>query len=336
MKLIESGAEIINHDNQYKHIEAIGRMCYKSEDKITEDSCYAFVDNLISRKHYAMLEHGRTTFGVVVNPNCRRPLEELYSIPGVIIIPIYNTNVLKYTYEEDTNYESDLIYVVNVSFSHLYNPRWYANLLNIFRGVVVDDECDEFKCSLDAKDQSEIWRAFTINEDAIKSTELYTMVKHVSIKFLCDRGVSHELVRHRVAIAQESTRYCNYSKSKFGQELAYIYPNHYDNYSDDAKNAICHVLATCEAAYMKLIKEGLSPQEARVILPNGLKTEVVLTMSLQQWGHFLNMRYYGTTGSPHPDMVEVAQAAFTSLIHNPSIRFNLYAVKELSESPVRL
>lgn len=129
---------------------------------------------------------------------------------------------------------------------------------------------------------------------------------HISVKFICDRGVSHEIVRHRMAsYAQESTRYCNYSSGKHGNEITVIEPCFFKKDSNEyaAWLYACH---TCEKAYMQLLSLGCTPQEARSVLPTSLKTEIVVTMNLREWIHFFNLRVLGTTGAPHPQMKESA------------------------------
>ena len=134
------------------------------------------------------------------------------------------------------------------------------------------------------------------------------MIEHfsISVKMVVDRGVSHEIVRHRVAsYAQESTRYCNYSQGKFGSEITVIEPLFFD------KNSVEYAIwkdscLQAEKAYNELIQMGRTPQEARSVLPNSLKTEIVVTMNLREWIHFFNLRAVGTTGDPHPQMKEIA------------------------------
>lgn len=139
------------------------------------------------------------------------------------------------------------------------------------------------------------------------------MLEHYSfsIKFVCDRGVSHELVRHRMAsFAQESTRYCNYSKDKFGNELTFIYPRFWDYYIglNEEPNALnlyknWHTaMENAENAYFTLLEKGATPQEARSVLPNSIKTEVVMTANLREWRHFLKLR---TAQAAHPQMREL-------------------------------
>lgn len=129
---------------------------------------------------------------------------------------------------------------------------------------------------------------------------------HISVKFICDRGVSHEIVRHRMAsYAQESTRYCNYSMGKFDGEITVIEPFFFSK--DTPEYAAWYMSCkAAEDAYVSLIKMGRSPQEARSVLPNSLKTEIVVTMNLREWIHFFNLRAVGTTGAPHPQMKESA------------------------------
>ena len=133
------------------------------------------------------------------------------------------------------------------------------------------------------------------------------MLEHasVTVKFVVDRGISHELVRHRTAsFAQESTRYCNYIKDDFGSEITFIIPKYLDGESA-AHDAWKDTMKYCEDAYFKLLDIGLTPQEARAVLPNSTKTEVVMTANLREWRHFFKLRALGTTGKPHPQMLEV-------------------------------
>ena len=133
------------------------------------------------------------------------------------------------------------------------------------------------------------------------------MLEHasVTVKFVVDRGISHELVRHRMAsFAQESTRYCNYIKDDFGSEITFIIPKYLDGESA-AYDAWKDTMKYCEDAYFKLLDIGLTPQEARAVLPNSTKTEVVMTANLREWRHFFKLRALGTTGKPHPQMLEV-------------------------------
>lgn len=140
----------------------------------------------------------------------------------------------------------------------------------------------------------------------VKSQHL-AMLEHasVTVKFICDRGVTHEIVRHRMAsYAQESTRYCNYTKDGFGNEITVIEPCFFNEGTPEHFKWFESCLQA-ESAYNHLIKMGRTPQEARSVLPNSLKTEIIVTMNLREWIHFFNLRVVGTTGAPHPQIKEV-------------------------------
>lgn len=128
------------------------------------------------------------------------------------------------------------------------------------------------------------------------------MIEHsfLSVKFICDRGVSHEIVRHRMAsYAQESTRYCNYSKGKFGGEMVVIKPYFFDATELAFWKDACE---TAEDTYMYLVENGKSPQEARTVLPNSLKTELIMSTNYREWRHFLRLR---TAPDAHPQIREI-------------------------------
>ena len=147
-----------------------------------------------------------------------------------------------------------------------------------------------------------------------------SVLEHVSIsvRVICDRGVSHEIVRHRVAsYSQESTRYCNYSKDKFNNELTFIKPcwfkystsdimqeeDFYDSEMNESDKDWLHHMKRCENIYFDMLQHGATPEQARSILPNSLKTEIVMTMNLREWRHFLKLR---TSNRAHPQTREIA------------------------------
>lgn len=121
----------------------------------------------------------------------------------------------------------------------------------------------------------------------------------ITVKFVTDRGVSHEIVRHRMAsYAQESTRYCNYSSDKFGNELTFI-DNNLDDTDLDSSISYLETLTKIEETYFELLKDGVLPQQARAILPNALKTEINMKCNLREWRHFFKLRCHSTA---HPDI----------------------------------
>lgn len=164
------------------------------------------------------------------------------------------------------------------------------------------------------------------SEDRITDTSAETFVRgiikrgheavlehcSITVKFVCDRGVSHEIVRHRLAAyCQESTRYCDYSKGKHGGEITVIEPCFLAGPDADLPQDVwaerygawrwaCEM---AETAYFRMLRSGATPQEARSVLPNSLKTEVVMTADLREWRHFLRLR---TSPAAHPQMREVA------------------------------
>ena len=140
-----------------------------------------------------------------------------------------------------------------------------------------------------------------------------SVIEHESltVKFICDRGVTHEIVRHRIAsYSQESTRYCNYGKEKFGSQITCIdlatgFQYDLDSETDRKKYDVWRrAMENAEASYFQMIELGATPQEARSVLPNSLKTELVVTMNLREWRHFFRLR---ADAAAHPQCREVAQ-----------------------------
>lgn len=270
MKLIESSVQIIEERDPYKMIELAGRTCYKSEDKITEDSAKEFVDRMIKLGHGAMLEHGTVylkIIGVFLDPT---DCDVDY---GHYVVSHYTKNKYsKVIIKHDEDWKSDVYITTNLRV--LVENGWMDDLKYI---------CEP--------------------------TELHE--KRITAKFICDRGVSHEFVRHRVfSFAQESTRYCNYSKDKFGNELTFIKPSwgYFKNISyEDAGyfdgDVFESSLKKAESYYFKLIEKGWKPQQARQVLPNATKTELVMTGFESDWEHFFELR---CSGAAHPDAKKLA------------------------------
>ena len=246
MRLIKQSFEIWNQptglEGVYKQIERVGRVCYKSENKITEDSAKPFVDRMIKSNHGAMLEHG--TMYMFMPIDCD-----------------------KHDYHVAWKYYKNKYSKVIIRNEHfLLNKNGYYITTN-FRVLVENGWLDDLKYICDP-------------------TEFHE--KRACVHFVCDRGVSHEFVRHRVmSFAQESTRYCNYSKDKFGNEQGRLYIG----------------LALAEKAYLDLLNIGWTPQQARAVLPNSLKTELVMTGFVSDWKHFFGLR---CDSAAHPQARELA------------------------------
>ena len=148
-----------------------------------------------------------------------------------------------------------------------------------------------------------------------------SVIEHesISVRIICDRGVTHEIVRHRIAsYSQESTRYCNYSNDKFGNELTFIKPCFFDEGSEGYE-IWEKSMQNIENEYMELIEVGAKPQEARSILPNSIKTELVMTMNLREWRHFFLLR---CDKAAHPQMRQVANLILNLFKANIPIIFD--------------
>ena len=148
-----------------------------------------------------------------------------------------------------------------------------------------------------------------------------SVIEHVSITFkiICDRGITHEIVRHRLAsYSQESSRYCDYSGDKFGGELTFIKPCYWN---DDDENYLLwrQTMAVIEQVYLKMRENGARPEQARAILPNSLKTEIFMTANLREWRHFLKLR---TSKRAHPQMRQIALKIFEILNSNLPVIFS--------------
>ena len=283
MKFVDPNAEIIDIQNPLERIERIGRICYKSEDKIGPGTAKKFVKMLIQRKHYAMLEHAHVHYKVE-----SESLDILLNIPGVIVSKLDDSN-----------------WLVTVSVSHLFNPK-YESICLIWQMYVL------FYNEYLAED-GDIPTSIEFDDVQLLSDKLLKAHKHkhglVSICFTCDRGVSHELVRHRCAVAQESTRYCNYSSDKFGSEIRVVVPSTFADWDESSRACWTAATNASEQCYLAMIENGRKPQEARSVLNNSLATQVVLSMTPDRWEHFFDLRSRGTTGAPHPDMKVVADIA---------------------------
>ena len=139
----------------------------------------------------------------------------------------------------------------------------------------------------------------------IKAKQHASVLEHhsITIRFICNRGFTHEMVRHRLcSFSQESTRYCNYGKNKFGNEITVIQPQRFDGWSDGLKDVWARSMETSEACYFAMLDNGARPEDARGVLPIDVKTEIVVTANLRQWHHIFSLR---TANVAHPSMREL-------------------------------
>lgn len=275
MKLIESKVEIVEQEpgleGVYKMAELAGRTAYKSQDRITEGSAKKFVDAMIKSNHGAVLEHG-TVYITFKWWQIGKKLKYLFNP---------HSKIRRFKY-------------VTTNLRVLFEHNWMNDL--------------EYFC---------------------EPTEHHE--RRITSKFVCSRGVSHETVRHRVmSFLQESQRYVGYNKDKFGGEITIIIPEwikarindiaSYNNNDDLAQVPYSEAIMDMrtledlsivawenaqrdsENYYMRLIELGCKAEEARGVLTNDCKTELIMTGFVSDWEHFFDLRSRGTTGKPHPDI----------------------------------
>ena len=278
----------------YRQIEYAGRICYKSSNKITEDSAKSFVDRMIKSGHGAMLEHGTV----------------------YLKVPTGKYSFLDVDYFDDCDDIKDSFF--SNPYTRIHCQEGYYYISTNYR-VLIENFSKEFISEL--------------LQYLCEPTEFHE--KRITVHFVCDRGVSHEFVRHRVfSFAQESTRYCNYSKDKFSNEITYICPcwldynkaqelteiankdnkevyrmGHDESLSMEERGLCSFVydMSNHEHGYLFQISAGWTPQQARAVLPNSLKTELVMTGFVSDWKHFFRLRSrIAKTGKPHPQAQELA------------------------------
>lgn len=284
MKTIIPKFEIIPQHNSleglYKHIEFCGRVCYKSENNITQDSAMKFVNRIIKSGHGSVLEHGTIYLTI---PD-REPDEFGRMDYGHIGVGNYGAN--KYSRVTYRNYSQEPNKTQKDYCSKI--PRTTTYVTTNLRVLVENDWMDDLKYLCEPTEYHE---------------------RRVTVKFICSRAISHELVRHRVfSFSQESQRYCNYSLDKFDNEITFIDPlfsseegslpetsEAYDN----AYEVLCSAWENAEAYYFTLLDAGFKPQEAREVLPNSTKTEIIMTGFKSDWEEFFRLR---TDSSAHPEM----------------------------------
>lgn len=257
----------------YQHIEKCGRTCYKSEDNITEDSAMKFFQNLVNRKHYAMLEH------------------------GTVYLKISDY------YQDDNCFDISKIISSKYSYLRIRDNNFYVTT-NM--RVLVEN----------TPNYGDVLRKYALEEPDANH------IKRVTAHFVISRAIANEFVRHRLfSFAQESTRYCNYSKDKFGGELTFIRPEWIDpnelvkygkfhtvcRNRHNATSVWVAMMNNAEQDYRDLISLGVKPQNARGVLPLDLKTELIMTGTMDQWEGFFDLRLREVTGPAHPDAKAIAK-----------------------------
>ena len=285
--------------------------CYKSEANITDESALKFYQRLADNKHTAMLEHATFIFDVsgcdyCYELGCRDEItaHKFLNITSAVINGETRTLLSGNLRAINESNIGDLLYSL-----YRYDPKLVYNYNKYSES--------QFKRNMGLHNGDEVkdfWQFPIVKlSDYDNLTEEEIAVHtYTTMKFICDRGVSHELVRHRpFSFAQESTRYVNYSKEQNGDgNIKFIRPADYNSWDLESQAKFLLALNGAEQYYNDMISKGRTPQEARAVLPNAVKTEIIVTGNGVEWNHFFNLRHFGTTGKPHPDMQVVADMAY--------------------------
>lgn len=281
MTLIEPNVMLITEKDPAKKIELAGRTCYKSEDKITSDSAEKFMKMLISKNHLAMTEHAIFCFKYDTDN-----AEDAYCVYKIL------KNISKFAYTTVTP-------VKKQDYRVLYSANMRVLIEN---GIIYDNGCSlynfnfsQYGVALNLIDFEKDIKDKT--EKEIKNHRFTTM------RFITDRGVTHEIVRHRpCSFAQESTRYVKYNNNN----MQFIKPTGYDSWEPGVKGLFLNSCSEAETSYCALMNKGLTAQQARAVLPNAIKTEIVVTANDEEWHHIFDLR---CDKAAHPDMQNIANKA---------------------------
>ena len=298
MRVIRQSAEMLQTpktpSERVSHVELCGRTCYKSEDKITADSGRKFIKSLIRNGHESVIEHARLIVRIdgILSRVCTLDLAWLAESGwrSFMTMTYWDGGLLL-----SGNMRAWRDYAIQSRQIHKYNLEPIQAVIN-----ENEDFFPEF-------DPQPIGRpSFEVDPRVIDDPAIRELHEAFTLRFVTDRGISHEIVRHRPAsYSQESTRYCNYSQGKFGGELTFIEPISIDrNSASWASWELLHRQA--EAAYFSLLGQGVKPQDARDVLPTDLKTELIMTATADEWKHFLKLR---TSEAAHPKIRELATQA---------------------------
>lgn len=304
MKIVKPEARRIVGRSPLEVIELAARNCYKSEDKIDKGTDVKMFNFLLGKNHTAMLEHGAMIF--------ESPTKYSKSM-GIILKAILANRYITISENKERKmyrFSGNIRALLNLHILEV--SRCVADGLGLDITTLAPE--DKPKTNISSRDFQDMFYPIRFSDLATLGTfEERMMHGRMTLKLTCDRGITHELVRHRVfSFAQSSTRYCNYSTGKFGSEITVVKPFFFDGLNDS--NAMRWKLweKSCEDAeqsYMALLKAGATPQEARSVLPNSLMSEIIMTGRFSDWVHFFDLRYFGHDGAPHPQMKELTTIA---------------------------
>jgi thymidylate synthase (FAD) len=274
VKHIDASYNLFNEINQYKLAELAGRVCYKSEDKITDESYKSFITTVMKRGHEAVLEHGTIYF------KTSEKFKPLFDRSNYITT-VYNFN-------------DGLLYGV-ANFRAMRNfIKQIANPANL--NVIIDGIDDLLFKDIEQPINTRSIVCYVIPLKEFKQVPGASRYERKSVKFICDRAIANEIVRHRPpSYAQESTRYCNYGKTG---GISVITSDFYRN-NPIAQPIIDNAYKVCEEAYLALLELGFQAQDAREVLPLGLKTEIFVTCNIIEWEWIFGLR---CDNAAHPEI----------------------------------
>lgn len=355
MKIVKQSAVYLGNTNleedtltPYERVERCGRICYKSEDRIDDGTAIGFCRAMLKNKHHAMLEHG-VIYTRVSRRMCDAINEWLRDVKNGLaednITPFLNittlkdfgfislsfrvvATALKYLADMTDEIDSDIVYdyfkAVAKSYSELFNEKTIAPLGENIVSAIEKRGTDNGMSSVKIYNNAAEFIRAVKNLVPDETKNVLILKKHVvhTIIFTTNRGVTHELVRHRPASpAQESTRYCDYSKDKFEHSITVIEPCYYRDRPELMalwkKNAEAE-----EAIYFEMTNAGAVAQEARGNLLHDVKADLAFTATENEWQHIIDLRYHGVTGAPHPQAKEAIGCALPDLIAASSGRLS--------------
>ena len=316
MKVIGQSGKLMIPESPMKHIEKIGRICYKSEDKITDGTDRKFVRMLLNNNHRTMIEHYR--FIMEVSPMIWESIEVIkhdhiqmthneFKGRDRFVISFNARALMELPDKCDCNYHG----VIKMAIKGLIDE--------LISHIVRKYDCYEL-FGLDRNEPLPLLSTgveFIDNSYEAMSDEEWLHHGWFSAHMITDRGITHEIVRHReeTSFAQESTRYCNYGKSGDISVIDQGFDIDTDEYC--RWYDMCHEL---EGTYMKLIESGVNPQFARSILPTCVKTELVMTAPIFEWNHFFNLRMRCTTGAPHPMVQALSTEVYKDALNKLNVK----------------
>lgn len=340
MQVIKASYGLINEPSITKKIERIARICYKSEDKIGEGTDLKMIEDLIARQHTAMLEHGDLAF--IVDDETYEVLWDIKAEIETILTSLEERNDFSQCYLRFTRSSVSSRCIVSGNLRAWIHALMYAAATEIppneawfvprtIHKTISDllpFTKDWFYC------EEEYDKCTFIDDYKLLDSEERMVHETVSILFTVDRGVTHELVRHRpVSFAQESTRYCNYSLGKYGNQITVIEPCFFvGEGNEDKYNAWVSAMEDAETHYFDLMNLKVPAQQARDVLPTSVKAEIVMTTNLCEWKHIFNLRACDSTGPAHPQMKEVMIPAFKEMREKFPFAFkNMLAADEVNK-----